>query len=161
MARYNMWQNESLVAACDRLDAAARQRDRGAFFGSIAGTLSHLLWADDLWMARLDGGPAPEGGIAESPRLHSDWTAYKAARAAADRRILNWADRLVPEALEGVLSWHSGAQGREVTRPRALCVAHFFNHQTHHRGQVHAMLTALGIVWGDTDLVFMPEETGT
>lgn len=161
MARYNTWQNRSLVAAAGTLDAPARAADRGAFFGSIRGTLSHLLWADLLWMSRFDGGPRPAGGIAESADLFPDWDALTRERAATDRCILGWADRLGPEALEGVLTWRSGALGREVSRPVGLCVAHFFNHQTHHRGQVHAMLTAAGAAPADTDLFIMPEGIGT
>lgn len=76
----------------------------------------------------------------------------------ADGRIRAWADRLGPAALRGDLAWHSGATGREVTKPIATCVAHMFNHQTHHRGQIHAMLTAAGMTPEATDLVFMPED---
>ncbi|RKF15410.1 damage-inducible protein DinB [Roseovarius spongiae] len=160
MARYNMWQNASLMAAADTLDDAARLADRGAFFGGIMGTFSHLLWADRLWMSRVDGWDAPEGGIAESAALCTDWAAFEDARDAADRRILGWAGRLDIEALSGELTWHSRAAGREVSLPTWQCVAHFFNHQTHHRGQIHAMLTAAGARPGDTDLVFMPEDVG-
>ncbi|QYX58559.1 DinB family protein [Roseovarius sp. SCSIO 43702] len=158
MARYNAWQNDSLLAAAKTLDPVDRTAERGAFFGSITGTLSHLLWADLLWMSRFDGGETPEGGIGESAALFDDWQDYLARREAADRRIVDWAEGLDEAALGGDLTWHSGALGREVTKPRAVCVVHFFNHQTHHRGQVHAMLTAAGARPGDTDLAFMPGE---
>jgi uncharacterized damage-inducible protein DinB len=157
MGRYNAWQNRSIVAASDTLSEADRKADRGAFFGSIQGTLSHLLWGDLIWMSRFDGGDPPPGGIPESPTLFADWTALKRERAATDERIEAWAARLDEADLEGDLSWHSGALGREVTKPRALLITHFFNHQTHHRGQVHAMLTAAGARPGATDLAFMPE----
>lgn len=157
MARYNAWQNRSTVAAADSLGEADRKADRGAFFGSIQGTLSHLLWADLIWMSRFDGGEPPLGSIPESPGLFPDWTALKRKRAAADERIEAWAARLDEADLEGDLSWHSGALGREVTKPKAVLITHFFNHQTHHRGQVHAMLTAAGARPGATDLAFMPE----
>jgi len=160
MARYNRWQNESLVAAADGLGDAARRQDRGAFFGSISGTLNHLLWADLVWMARFQGGEKPAAGIAGSAALFGDWAACMETRAATDRRILSWAEGLGPAEIAGELTWHSGALGRDVTRPRDLCVAHFFNHQTHHRGQVHAMLTAAGARPGDTDLFLMPGEAG-
>ena len=78
MARYNAWQNGQVIAAADTLDAAALREDRGAFFGSIMGTLNHVLWADTIWMHRLAGWPKPEGGIPESPALHDDWAALKA-----------------------------------------------------------------------------------
>ncbi|MFO7919719.1 MAG: DinB family protein [Nioella sp.] len=158
MARYNAWQNGQVIAAADTLDEAARRADRGAFFGSIMGTLNHVLWADEMWMHRFAGWPKPKAGISESPALHDDWAALKAARAKADRGMLDWAGRVTDAALSANLAWYSGAIGRDMVRPMALCVAHVFNHQTHHRGQVHAMLTAAGAQPGDTDLALMPEE---
>ncbi len=157
LARYNAWQNRNLLNAADALDEADRQRDRGAFFGSIAGTLSHLLWGDRVWMSRFAGLEKPLGGIGESSGLHSDWAAYKGERVATDAAILAWAARLGDGDLDGELSWRSGAAGRDVRRPLGLLVTHFFNHQTHHRGQVHAMLTAAGARPGDTDLFLMPD----
>ena len=158
MARYNRWQNRSLVAAASGLDDGARRAARGAFFGSIAGTLSHLLWGDLVWLSRFDGGARPVGGIADSPEVFPDWGDYRRERAATDARISDWAGRLGVDDLAGDLFWHSGASGRSVHRPKALCVTHFFNHQTHHRGQVHAMLTAAGARPGDTDLFLMPAD---
>lgn len=158
MARYNLWQNRSLVTAADALDDAARRADRGAWFGSIAATFSHLLWADLTWMSRLEGGPPPGGGIAASPALFADWADFRARRSATDLRILDWAVALEPQDLAGDLVWHSAVLGREARRPRALCIAHMFNHQTHHRGQIHAMLTAAGARPGDTDLFLMPDD---
>lgn len=158
MARYNAWQNRSLYGAADGLDDAARRLDRGAFFGSIHNTLSHILWGDTIWMSRFDGWEPPELAISESGRFVLDWDALKARRLAADARILDWAGRAGPADLAGDLRWYSAAIGREFTRPRALLVMQLFNHQTHHRGQVHAMLTAAGARPEDTDIPFMPEE---
>ncbi len=158
MARYNAWQNTNLYSAADELDAAARRLDRGAFFGSILTTFSHILWGDTIWMSRFDNWAPPEVDITQSPVYLTDWTALKAARSDADRRILDWAGRVTPDDLEGDLSWYSGAIGRDISRPRALLVMQLFNHQTHHRGQVHAMLTAAGTRPGDTDIPFMPDE---
>lgn len=157
MAKYNAWQNRSVVAAADKLGATERGRDRGAFFGTISGTLSHLLWGDLIWMSRFDGGDPPKGGIPGSERLFQDWDAFKAKRLATDSRIRRWADAATDATCEGDLSWFSGAAGRQVTKPRTLVFAHFFNHQTHHRGQVHAMMTAAGARPDDTDLFFMPD----
>ncbi len=158
MARYNRWQNKSLYGAADALRDADRTADRGAFFGSIHGTLGHLLWGDTIWMSRFDGWDAPGCGIADSAQMEIDWTALKTARARADARILEWAERVAPGDLAGALTWYSGAMDREITKPRALLVMQLFNHQTHHRGQVHAMLTAAGARPDDTDLPFMPED---
>ncbi|KMW57048.1 DinB family protein [Candidatus Rhodobacter oscarellae] len=158
MARYNAWQNKSLQVAADGLAEDARRADRGAFFGSIFGTLNHLLWADTIWMSRFDGWRKPKGGISDSPRFTSEWVALKAARGDADQRIKTWARRLTEADLQGDLAWFSGALGANVQKSYGFCVQHFFNHQTHHRGQVHAMLTAAGAKPADTDLFIMPED---
>jgi uncharacterized damage-inducible protein DinB len=160
MARYNRWQNGSLYTAADTLTDVQRKENRGAFFGSIHGTLSHVLFGDQIWLHRFAGTPKPiANSIAESVTAMPDWTALKHERAAFDETIIGWADGLDPRWLEGDLSWFSGALGREVTRPRWLLVTHFFNHQTHHRGQVHALLTGFGAKPEDTDIPFMPGMT--
>jgi uncharacterized damage-inducible protein DinB len=152
LAAYNAEMNRRLYASADTLDEAARRAEMGAFFGSVHGTLCHILWGDRMWMHRFDGWERPAQRIPESPGMIAQWEALKAARAADDARIEAWAARLAPAELEGGLSWFSGAAGREMTKPRWLCVAHMFNHQTHHRGQAHALLTRLGVRIGDTDL---------
>lgn len=157
MARYNRWQNRSLYGAAATLSDTARRQGRGAFFGSIHETLSHLLWGDSMWMSRFDGWDRPDVGIPGSAGWVADWDDLVARRVEADARILGWAGRTTDAGLGGPLRWYSGALGREVEKPFALCVAHFFNHQTHHRGQVHAMLTAAGARPGDTDLFVMPD----
>ena len=154
MAGYNTWQNQSVYSAADTLDQDARDRDHGAFFGSIQRTLSHILWGDTIWMNRFEGWEAPEVSIQDSPEFVLDWVDLKSERALEDKRIEDWASRVAQEDLSGELSWHSGALGRDVTRPRAMLVTHLFNHQTHHRGQVHAMLTAEGVKPDDTDIPF-------
>lgn len=156
MARYNAWQNRSVLDAADGLDDAARNLDRGAFFGSIRGTLSHLLWGDQTWMHRFSGSPEPAvSAIAASPDMVVDWGELKVQRAAVDQAILQWADDLDAAWLETDLTWFSGAAKRQVTKPAGFLAVHFFNHQTHHRGQVHAMLTAAGVRPEDTDLFFL------
>ena len=155
MAGYNAEMNRRLYAAAGRLSEAERRRERGAFWGSIHGTLAHLLWADRQWMGRLDGWERPGQSLAESgsdPRPFED---LLADRAEADARIEAWAAGVSPEWLGGELTWFSGAAGREMRKPVALLVVHLFNHQTHHRGQAHAMLTAAGERTGDTDLMLI------
>jgi uncharacterized damage-inducible protein DinB len=156
MAAYNAEMNRRWYAAADTLTDAQRREDQGAFFGSIHRTLSHLLWGDRIWMSRFAGWDAPEGGIPGSTSLYDDWAALKAGRTESDARLLAWAAELDEAALAGDLTWFSGAAGREITKPRWFLVTHMFNHQTHHRGQVHAMLTRLGARTGDTDLPFVP-----
>jgi uncharacterized damage-inducible protein DinB len=155
MARYNAWQNESIYAAAATLDDAARRLDRGAFFGSIHGTLSHLMWGDGVWMHRFDGSPRPAGGIAESAALHPEWDEMAARRTRLDGRIVDWAEALRQEWLNARTTWVTSSRNTEITRSNGLLATHFFNHQAHHRGQVHAMLTAAGARPGATDLVFM------
>jgi uncharacterized damage-inducible protein DinB len=157
MARYNAWQNQSIYHAAAGLSDTAREADRGAFFGSIRATLSHLMWGDLMWIARFDGGEGPGGGIKGSEQRF-DWQMLWAERPKLDARIAGWAWMVTDEELAGELRWHSFALGRDMAKPFGLCVVHFFNHQTHHRGQVHAMLTAAGARPEDTDLPFMPEE---
>jgi uncharacterized damage-inducible protein DinB len=157
MARYNTWQNRSLYAAAEGIGEGERRRDRGAFFGSIHATLSHLIWGDHMWMSRFDGWEKPGAGIRESGAWVDDWAELRSKRRISDARIVRWADRLTDDWLAGDLTWYSGAVNREVTKPRWLLVAHLFNHQTHHRGQVHAMLTAAGAKPDDTDLFVMSE----
>ena len=158
MARYNRWQNQALYAAAGKLTDEQRKEPRGAFFQSIHATLNHLLWADRTWMHRLAGWPRPDPkSIAESVSYYPDWATLKQERQATDERLVGWADDLTRSDLEGELTWYSGAAGRDVTRLKSVLVAHLFNHQTHHRGQVHCLLTQFGARPGDTDLAFMPD----
>lgn len=155
MARYNDWQNRSLYGAADTLDDAARRLQRGAFFGSIHGTLSHLLWGDHMWMSRFAGTPKPTGNGRDAVTMFPDWEDLKRQRVAFDATISDWAQRLDPSWLYGVLTWYSGLAKRDVSKPAWMLATHMFNHQTHHRGQVHAMLTAAGAKPDDTDILLM------
>ncbi|MDD9911053.1 MAG: DinB family protein [Ahrensia sp.] len=158
MARYNRWQNRCAFEAAETLDDKARDLDRGAFFGSIRHTLNHLYWGDSIWMNRFDPSVAkPSRPGRQSAYEFEDWQTLADARPILDEAIISWASRLKMSDLEGELSWYSGVLKSNVTTPLALCVLHFFNHQTHHRGQVHAMLTAAGCKTDDTDLFAMPE----
>lgn len=160
MARYNAWQNRQLSDALDGVPLDVLRADHGAFFGSILGTLNHILWADRMWMSRLapDLQAAPMGGIDKSTELCPTFGGWDAERFAMDGVLTRWAKGLHSVDLVGDLIWFSGASGAEVTRPLAACVIHMFNHQTHHRGQVHAMLTKSNIKAPVSDLVFMPED---
>lgn len=156
MAKYNTWQNQSLFAAADGLSAEERVADRGAFFKSIQGTLSHILWGDRMWMSRFAGLPKPAVlSIPDSPNFAADWEALKADRIDFDKEIEGWAEGLDEAWLAGSMTWFSGAVNKEITAAHALLVTHMFNHQTHHRGQVHAMLTAARAKPDDTDLMLM------
>lgn len=156
MAAYSSEMNRRIYRAAGQLSDAERKRDRGAFFGSIHATLNHLLWGDRVWMHRLaDGWERPRGGIPASTSLYESFEDLRAAREETDRRIEAWAGGLTEAWLAEELVWFSGATAREWRRPKWILVTHLFNHGTHHRGQVHAMLTAAGIRPEDTDLPFI------
>lgn len=156
MARYNSWQNSSLVTAADGLSNVDRWQDRGAFFRSIAATLNHLYWADAIMLQRLMGNSRPEAPIRHSLTSPSDWDEFKIRRVQRDQDVEIWAARLVDADLQGMTVWYPGNGATRMERPTAFCAAELFNHQTHHRGQVHAMLTAAGTTPEPTDLSRLP-----
>ena len=158
MAAYNVWQNNGLCRVVQAMDEADVRADRGAFFGSIFGTLNHLLWGDLLWMSRFDGGTAQSPVIADSAAFAATVGDWVDQRIRTDARIVTWAAGVTASDLSGDLTWFSGSLNAEVAKPTSTCITHFFNNQTHHRGQLHAMLTAAGQTPDATDLVFMPKD---
>ena len=154
MARYNRWMNERLYEAAAGIPDAERKRDVGAFFKSIHGTLNHLLLADNVWMGRFEGPAFVPVSLAQE--LHADFEALRAARAAVDGRIEAWAAKLTGQDLAGALRYTSIVNPAPRTCPMDLAVAHFFNHQTHHRGQLTTLLMQRGIDPGVTDLLWVP-----
>lgn len=159
MAAYNAEMNRRLYAAAGRLDDATRRADRGAFWSSIHGTLCHLVWADQMWMSRFAGWAKPTVVQRDSAGMIEDWNELRATREDADARIGAWAATVDADWLAQDLTWFSGSAQAERRRPRTLLLMHFFNHQTHHRGQAHALITAAGEKTGDTDLMVLV--TGT
>ena len=152
MANYNAEMNRRLYDAADRLPDEVRKADRGAFWKSVHGTLTHLLWGDTQWMSRFDAWPKPEVGLKQSAVMVEDFATLRARREKADAAIVDWSERVDDAWLAEDLVWFSGAANREMRKEKAKLVVHFFNHQTHHRGQAHALLTAYGQETGDTDL---------
>jgi uncharacterized damage-inducible protein DinB len=152
MAAYNAEMNRRLYAAAARLSDAERRKPRGAFWGSIHGTLCHLLWGDQAWMSRFDNWPKPAVIQKESAGLIADFDELRRLRVEADEKISAWAQRVDEHWLAQELVWFSQSAQKELRNPRGFLVTHFFNHQTHHRGQAHAMITAAGEQTGDTDL---------
>ncbi|SHH79724.1 DinB family protein [Marivita hallyeonensis] len=155
MARYNAWQNKQLRDAFEALSDAELRKERKAFFGSIFKTANHILWADRMWMYRLGIGDAPEGDHLSLTPTPAVWAGE---RYKTDARLIAWAEKLDTVDLKGDVVWRSVMADRDFTHPFDLCVSALFNHQTHHRGQIHAMLTAAGATAPVTDLLFMPEE---
>ncbi len=158
LAAYNAGMNRRLYIPAARLSDADRKAERGAFWGSIHATLEHILWGDYAWMARFDGWEKPPGSLKQSAQWCDDFGQLQAARFEADRRIEQWAGRIDQAWLDQPLHWYSGAAQCEFSTPRSLVVAHFFNHQTHHRGQAHALITAAGEKTEDTDLFLVVPE---
>lgn len=154
LAGYNSWMNTKVFEAAADLSDEERKRDRRAFFRSVHGTLNHILWADGVWLARFEKSERPPGSY--STELFSDFDELRELREATDRRIVEWADQLSQEWLSALLTWVSAGAKTEITRPAAICVSHFFNHQTHHRGQLTTLLTQQGVDVGVTDLPMMP-----
>ncbi len=153
MANYNAKMNARVYAAASRIPDAERRTDRGVFWKSLHGTLNHLMWADHNWMSRLDAWPKPPVGQKDSASMIDDFDTLARERVAADEKISAWAARVDEAWLSGDLTWTSGTVGRSVTMPTGFVVMHFFNHQTHHRGQAHALITRAGEETGDTDLM--------
>jgi uncharacterized damage-inducible protein DinB len=152
MAAYNEEMNRRLYQAAARIPDEERRAAQGAFWGSLHGTLCHLVWGDQMWLSRFADRPKPDVPITRSPDMIKDFSTLAAVREELDTAISRWAAGVDTAWLAGELTWFSGGANREVTAPRELLVAHMFNHQTHHRGQAHALITRVGEKTGDTDL---------
>lgn len=151
MAEYNIWSNRRIYDAVVPLTAAEYRADRGAFFKSIHGTLNHLLATDRIWMKRFTGeGDAPTRLDAI---LHETLVDLREAREAEDARILTYANALTEDDLSRHFRYRMISDPSEVEEPLAPALLHVFNHQTHHRGQVHCMLTGLGYEAPSLDLI--------
>ena len=158
MAQYNRWMNERLYECCARLPDPERKRDAGAFFKSIHGTLNHLLLGDKVWMGRFTGKPFAFTSLAQE--LHADFDELRAERASVDKAIIDWAKALTDEDFSRELSYTSAVKPQPRRYPFWLAAAHFFNHQTHHRGQLTTLLSQRGIDPGVTDLIWLPQFQG-
>jgi uncharacterized damage-inducible protein DinB len=151
MAAYNRWANARLYEAAGKLSPAALAAPRSGFFPSLLKTLNHILAGDTIWMGRLDGGGS-RGVTKLDQILHADFAALKAARSALDGRIIAFVDDLPPARLGDDLVYRTTA-GDPMVTPVGQVLAHFFNHQTHHRGQAHAMLSSTDVAPPSLDLI--------
>jgi len=156
MARYNRWANERLYAACGRLTPEAYHRPRQAFFGSIHGTLSHVLVGDRIWLARIEAKPPPDLRLNDQP--FATLADLRAARAAEDARIVDLMDALDEAALVSTVRYRMITRPDPVATPMHLCWLHLFNHQTHHRGQVHDQLSQTEVPPPSLDLIYYLRE---
>jgi uncharacterized damage-inducible protein DinB len=140
-ARYNSLANVTLYEACARLSDEERRRDLGAFFKSVHGTLNHLLLGDRIWMTRFEGGDHPSTDLGAP--VHDHFSELHRARTAMDRRIEEFFSNL-PAAFERRGVRYVNNSGFDTEDPLSVILPHFFNHQTHHRAQVHTLLSQLG-----------------
>lgn len=151
-AAYNAWANDRVYEAAAALDDEALRRDTGAFFKSMLGTLNHILAGDRIWLKRMTGeGDAP---AALDAILFSDFARLRAAREAEDKRIVKWVGGLGEKELTGRFTYMTVTDMRTVSQRLAPALGHFFNHQTHHRGQAHMILTVLGQPSLQLDLIY-------
>ncbi len=155
MALYNQWMNEGLYSVCADIPDEERRKDRGAFFKSIHGTLNHLLLADKVWLGRFFGESFPVDGLDQE--LYHDFDGLTQERRKTDEVILEWADSLTEEILAGHLYYTSIVNPMPRKYEYWLAVTHFFNHQTHHRGQLTVLLNQCGKDYGVTDLIWLPQ----
>lgn len=154
MASYNRWMNERLYDVCAKIPDNERKQDRRAFFGSIHGTLNHLLLGDKIWLGRFEGKPFQARSL--DAELYEDFFELRAERKVTDERIDTWAAGLTDERLSGKLHFTSVVNPASRTSDLWVAVANFFNHQTHHRGQLTTLLSQIGKDYGVTDLMWMP-----
>ena len=158
LARYNAWANRRLYDAAAALPDADYRADRGAFFKSMHGTLNHLLVGDRIWMRRFTGhGEAP---TQLNAILYEDFAELRAAREAEDARIQSYVEALSEADLAGRFRYRTISKPTDIEQPLAPALAHFFNHQTHHRGQAHCLLTGFGRDAPSLDLILFQRETG-
>jgi uncharacterized damage-inducible protein DinB len=159
-AGYNRWANRRLYAAAHALPDADYRAPRGAFFGSLHGTLNHLVVADRIWMRRFTGEGPVQKRLDEI--LFEDLDDLTAAREAEDERIVRYVEGLSEADLAATFTYRTIASPQDITQPLAPALAHFFNHQTHHRGQAHAILSAIAgnAAAPSLDLILYQRETG-
>ena len=143
LAAYNQQVNTQFYSACATLTEAELKQDRGAFFKSIYGTLNHLLLVDRLWLGGFTDNSIAFSSLDEE--LYADFTELRAERERTDADIVTWAQTLETAKLEAPFS-------ERLTFPTWVAVTHFFNHQTHHRGQLSTLLSQCGLDYGVTDL---------
>lgn len=168
LANYNQWMNAKVYESAGRLSADDLAADRGAFFGSILGTLNHLVVADTIWLKRFAAHPSSRSSLQQvvelpNPKgldqiLFDDFAALSEHRAWLDARIIHWIDELNDGDFIQTLHYKN-TKGVPFSKQFSNVLTHFFNHQTHHRGQITTLLSQAGEDVGVTDLlVLIPDD---
>ena len=158
LARYNAWANRRLYDSCAALSEAEYMMSRPAFFGSIHGTLNHLLVCDRIWLARITRKPNPK--VTLDQILYGDLVALRVARQAEDDHLINVVGGIAERSLDQPLAY-ANTSGQRHQTPLRLVLAHLFNHQTHHRGQVHGLLSQTTIAPPSLDFIFYLRQGAT
>ncbi len=160
LARYNAWANARLYDAAAKLPEADYRADRGAFFGSLHGTLNHILVGDRIWMQRFTGEGPTYTDLDHRPC--GDLASLRAERETEDRRILAYINSLDDDRIAATITYRTVVRPVDITQPLSPALTHFFNHQTHHRGQAHGLVTAIAGRAGmpSLDLIIFQRETG-
>jgi uncharacterized damage-inducible protein DinB len=153
-ARYNAWANVRLYGACAKLSEADYLKPRASFFGSIHATLNHLMVADRIWLGRIESRPEK---LALNQILYGDFTALHVARVAEDDRLIRVVDNIDPARLDQPLDYLN-TRGERFRTPLRIVLGHLFNHQTHHRGQAHGLLSQTPVPPPELDLIFFVRE---
>ena len=156
MARYNTWANKRLTETCQALSSEAYHAERGAFFGSIHGTLNHILLGDRIWFGRITG---IDSGITrlDTP-LFDTFDELSRARESEDQRTQTIIDEMDDQAYSGVLTYSLIVAPERMETPMSQVLTHVFNHSTHHRGQVHTLLSQVPVDPPPLDLMYFLRE---
>lgn len=157
-AQYNRWSNQRIYDAAALLSVVDYRADRGAFFGSLENTLNHILVGDRIWMHRFTGSGPTYTDLATVP--YGDLVSLRDQRGAEDKRIIAYVDGLSDDDLAKNFTYRTIINPADVSQPLSPALAHFFNHQTHHRGQAHTLLSGLGVDPPSLDLIAFQRETG-
>jgi uncharacterized damage-inducible protein DinB len=162
LATYNEWMNSRLYTVASELSVAILKENKHAFFGSIQNTLNHLLVGDILWLKRFAQHPAQFSALdfirqlppptALDQLLYEDFAAQFEQRKIIDAVIIKWLAQLTATDIDTDLTYQN-SKGLTFTRNLGSLLTHFFNHQTHHRGQTTTLLSQCGIDVGMTDFL--------
>lgn len=158
LAGYNRWANRRLYAAAAELAEADYRADHGAFFGSVHGTLNHILAGDRIWLRRMTGGGPVPARLDDI--LYDRWEDLRTAREAEDARIVDYVSSLAEDDLSGTITYRTISSPADMEQPLLPVLINFFNHQTHHRGQAHGLLTRITNRAPSLDLLMYQRETG-
>ena len=153
LAHYNRWANGRLYDAVAALPVKEHDKPRpAAYFGSLLGTLNHILVGDWVWLHRFEGAGHLPKALDESP--YDDLASLRQAREAEDARVIAFAEGLSEEMLAGDLRYRTLVSPADMVTPWPLALGHLFNHQTHHRGQAHALVKEAGAEPPPLDLIY-------